>query len=126
MPDEHPIVEQNDKPYMVAKISENGEVTYHDKPVCPNGCDPKYVMWDDRPDYKRWFCKSCGESIPPIVERPDWFFDLPFPGGSRMPQVKRYIEYLEMELKLCKASKGPFKKITALDVQREMDHIDMR
>ncbi len=38
------------------------------KPDCPNGCDPKFVMWDYRPEYKRWFCKSCGEPVPPIVE----------------------------------------------------------
>ena len=31
----------------------------------------------------------------PIVERPDWFFGLVYPGGSKMPQVKRYIEQLE-------------------------------
>lgn len=34
----------------------------------------------------------------PIVERPDWFFDLAYPGGSKMPMVKRYIEQLEGQL----------------------------
>lgn len=55
--------------------------------------------------------ESDGPQDRPIVERPDWFFELAYPGGSRMPQVKRYIEFLEMELKLCKASKGPFVKV---------------
>jgi len=63
----------------------------------------------------------------PIVERPNieeirrWHgFNFMW-NQEDMEHMADYIKYLEMELKLCKASKGPFKKITNMDVQKEID-----
>lgn len=40
---------------------------------------------------------------------------------SMLRKRERQVNYLKAELELCKASKGPFKKITSWDVQREID-----
>ena len=50
------------------------------------------IRHNDKP-----YCGECQDRHRPIVERPDWFFDLAYPGGSKMPFVKRYIEQLEKE-----------------------------
>ena len=53
----------------------------------------------------------------PIVERPE-----PLPTGhgncDQRDKWVNYADYLEAELELCKASKGPFRKIEGLENRR--------